>query len=265
MRRRVVALVLASIAPLACVGTTGGDVVSFDAYAAGPEDARGAGYAFTTGIGYEVTLDRMRVRMGGVFLNRSIPVSGGQGLECFLTGAYVGQVRSELVVDVLDARPQRFPTRGGGTRDRALSGEVWLTGTRVDAEDDKSVVLDVAGTARRGGEQFPFEGRLTIGKNRRPPPTDPALPGSKPLCGERIVSPIPIDLVPEDGGSLLVRVDPRGVFANVEFAQLDRVSTDPPAYRFADVTEGQPNTAVYAGLRAASGVYGFRWNSSSTP
>ena len=52
---------------------------------------------------------------------------------------------------------------------------------------------------------------------------------------------------------------------NVEFAELAPVSVTPPAYQFADATEGQPSTAIYAGMRAAAGVYGFRWNASSTP
>lgn len=262
---RVGAALVALLVPCACIGTTGSEVVAFQAYAAGPADARGAGYAFTTGRGYAVTLDRMKLRVGGVYLNRSLPVSGGQERACFLSGVYVGQVPSELVVDVLDGRPQRFPTSGTGTRDLARAGEVWLTGARVDADDDASVILDVAGTARRGAETYPFDGRLTIGKNRRSVQTDPTLPGADPLCGQRIVSPIPIDLTPAEGGSLLVRVDPRGVFANVEFAELERVSEAPPAYRFADATEGQPNVAIYAGMRAASGVYAFQWNVSSTP
>lgn len=266
---RPASLVAASLAlalalgTAACVGTTGSEVVGFDAYAAGPEDARGPGYTFATGRGYAVTLDRMKLRVGGVYLNRSLPVSGGQERTCFLAGVYVGQVASSLVVDVLDGRLQRFPERGVGTRDRALAGEVWLTGRRVDADDDPSVILDVAGTARRGAEAFPFEGRLTIGKNRRPPTNDPVRPGADPLCSQRIVSPIPVDVVPEDGGALIVRVDPRGVFANVEFAELAPVSAGSSAYAFADGSAGQPSTALYAGMRAASGVYSLRWNASS--
>jgi hypothetical protein len=262
---RLCAAALASALAGACIGTTGSEVVAFDAYAAGPEDARGAGYTFTTGRGYVVTLDRMKLRIGGVYLNRSLPISGGQERACFLTGVYVGQVPSELLVDVLDGRPQRFPVRGSGTRDLARAGEVWLTGRRVDAEDDPSVILDVAGTARLGTSVYPFDGRLTIGKNRRTAQNDPVRPGADPLCSQRIVSPIPVDLTPEDGGSLLVRVDPRGVFANVEFSELAPVSVTPPAYQFADVADGQPSTAIYAGMRAAAGVYGFRWNASSTP
>ncbi|MBS2016238.1 MAG: hypothetical protein JST00_25370 [Deltaproteobacteria bacterium] len=265
LRTSLVALAIAALAT-ACIGTTGSEIVAFDAYAAGPEDARGAGYTFTTGRGYTVTLDRMRVRIGGVYLNRSLPVSGGQERECFLTGVYVGQVPGELVVDVLDGQPQKFPVRGTGTRDRARAGEVWLTGRRVDAEDDPSVILDVAGTARRGADVFPFDGRLTIGRNRRPAQTDPVRPGADPLCSQRIVTPIAIDLTPEDSGSLLVRVDPRGILTNVEFAELVPLAgSTPPSYPFVDASEGQPNVAIYAGMRAAAGVYGFRWLASSTP
>ncbi len=261
--RRLASALLAGVLATACIGTTGSEVVSFEAYAAGPEDARGAGYTFTTGTGYTVTLDRMRLRIGGIYLNRSQPISGGQERACYLSGVYVGQLASELVVDVLDGRLQKFPAAATGTRDLARVGEVWLTGARVDAEDDPSVILDVAGTARRGADEVPFDGRLTIGKNRATKQTDPTRVGADPLCSKRIVSQIPVDLTPQDGGSLVVRVDPRGVFANVEFAELERVSTTPPMYRFADADEGQPNVAIFSGMRSSTGVYTFHFNTSS--
>lgn len=257
---RIGALLVMGLLLAACVGTTGSEVVSFDAYAAGPSDAHGPGYSFSTGRGWVVTLDRMRLRVGGVYLNRSLPVSGGQERACFLTGVYVGEVMSPLVVDVLDGTLQKFEGRGTGTRDLARAGEVWLTGGRVDAEEDRSVILDVAGTARRGSTEIPFDGQLTIGKNRRTANGDPVRPGADPLCSKRIVSPIPVDLTPSGSGSLVLRVDPRGMFANVEFGELAKVSDAPLLYRFDDVDEGQPNIALFAGMRAASGVYAFRWN-----
>jgi hypothetical protein len=240
-----------------CTGTTGSEIVTFDAYAAGPEDAAGPGYTFTTSRGYTVSLDRLRLQIGGLYLNRSVPISGGQERSCYLPGIYVAEVTEGLLVDALQPRPQRFPARGSGTRDRALTGEVWLTGGRIDALSDPTVLLDTAGTVSRDGETFPFEAQFTISDNRRPAVVDPARPGASPLCLLRIVSPIPTDLTPSQDGSLLLRIDPRPLFANVDFEQLPLPPSPGAPRRFLDREEGQPSVALFAGLRSALGVYRF--------
>lgn len=253
-------LVLLAIAlgwlEMGCIGTTGGDLFTFDAAASGPEDAvEGEPLAFTTGRGFAVTLDRAKVHIGAVYLNRAMPVSGAQATSCVLPGIYVAEVTRGLDVDALSPAPQAFPVEGEAVEDRALAGEVWLGGGDVDALSDPTVVLDVAGTAEKGGVAYPFEGALTIGENRAVPTSDPAQPGANPICKERIVSPIPVNATPRAGATLRVRVDPRPMFANVDFAALDRVSTDPPLYRFLDATEGQPNVNLYQALKATIGVY----------
>lgn len=105
-----------------------------------------------------------------------------------------------------------------------------------------------------------FEGTITIGKNRVAGQTDPARPGANPLCAERIVTPIPVaTITPTDGGSLVVRVDPRAWFANVELADLEPVSSGTDLRRFPDESINQPATNLYRGLRASSGAYRFEW------
>jgi hypothetical protein len=265
MAPRPCLFILAALAaPLsACVGTTGSDLLSFDAAAAGPVDAvAGQPYSFTTGRGYHVVLTRAKLHVGAVYLNRARPVSGAQATNCILPGIYVAQVTEGLDVDVLSPTPQPFPVKGEATADRAIVGEVWLTHGDVDAPDDAGVIVDVAGTADRGGEVFPFEGTLTIGKNRTPPIADPALPSALPICKERIVSPIDVSITPKNGGTLLLRIDPRGWFTNVDFAQLDEVQGAPPLYAFKDETEAGPNASLYHGLQARSGVYAFSWTYS---
>lgn len=256
MRVRVVLGLLLGVA--ACIGSTGGDLVTFRAVASGPRDID-ARAPFVTGRGYEVTLTRATVHVGAVYLNRSQPISGAQATNCILPGIYVGQVLTGLDVDVLSPSPQAFSGLGEGTADRAMVGEVWLTGGDVTAEDDPTVVLDVAGTARRGDAIYPFEGRLTIGQNRAIAPSDPSLPGSNPLCKQRIVSPIPADITPTAGGELSLSIDPRSWFANVEFSEVRQVSTAPPLYRFADSPAGQPDRALFAGLRTSQGIYTLRF------
>ncbi len=247
----------------ACVGTTGSELVTFDAFASGPADlppdVASDGLSFVNGRGWTITLTRAKVHVGAVYLNRSVPVSGGQERECFLPGVYVGQVLEGLDVDALSPTLQPFPARGNGTADLAVTGEVWLTGARIDALDDPTVIAEVAGSATRAGESMRFEGKLTIGKNRLSPLTDPARPGANPLCSQRIVTPIATSIRPTDGGKLVVRVDPRRWFDNVELGELAPVSATSDLRIVPDDSSNQPAENLFRGLRAANGPYRFEW------
>jgi len=249
-----------TVALVACVGTTGGDLITFPAFAAGPADAvQGEPYALTTGRGYDVSLTRARLHISAVYMNRSVPVSVSSDTSCTLAGIYAAEVTGAIDVDVLSPTLQPFPSAGFAASERARTGEVWLTGGDVNEESDPTVILDVAGVARRGDDEYPFEGTVTISKNRVVAPSDPALPGAKPICKQRVVSPIPIDVTPRAGGRLVVRINPRGWFANVEFSKLAKVSDQPPLYRFQDSSADQPSDNLYGGLRASAGVYEFQW------
>jgi len=253
----------AGIALTSCVGTTGSELFTFAAAAAGPEDAvAGQPLSFSTGRGYQVTLTRAKFHLGAVYLNKAIPISGAQATSCILPGIYVAQVTQGLDVDALSPALQPFPAPGEAIAAEAIAGEVWLTGGDVNAAEDSTVVLDVAGTAEKQGETFPFEGQLSIGANRLGPVNDPAQPGAHPICKERIVSPIPVNLDVRSGGSLLVRVDPRGLFRNVDFSELDQTSDNPKLYRFKDETDGQPNVNIYRALASREGTYELIWNES---
>jgi hypothetical protein len=263
VKLRLSAASLVLLMPLlgSCVGTTGGEILELDAFAAGPADARaGQPYTFETSRGYTVSLTRAKLHVGAVYLNRSRPGSVSQDTSCQLTGIYVAEVVSGLDIDVLSPALQPFPEQGFATTEHASTAEVWLFG-RGDINDasDTTVILDVAGTASKGGEDRPFEGKITISDNRVVPPPTAATPGAHPICKQRIVSPIPIDLDLEPGKSLVLRVDPRGFFANVEFAKLEQVASDPPLYRFRDDSGDQPSTTLYSGLRASVGTYSATW------
>ncbi len=264
--KRALVLSMLVAAGTACIGTTGGEVVTFRAFAAGTSDAK-QDLTFTNGRGWTITLTKARVRIGALYLNRSVPVSGGQERECFLPGVYVAQVLRGIDVDVLSPELQPFPDPGRGTADPAVTGEVWLTGGRIDDLDDRTKIAEVEGSAVRGPERLRFEGTITIGKNRLEKQTDPARPGANPLCAERIVTPIPVSITPQNGGALVVRVDPRGWFANVELGDLEPVSPESDLRRFVDesAANSQPSDNLYRGLRAASGVYGFEFVTSLNP
>jgi hypothetical protein len=254
-----VPLVCAGALLSGCVGSTGGELLTFDAHAAGPGDAvAGQPYTFQNSRGYSVTLTRAVVHVGAVYLNQSRPSSVSSSTSCFLSGIYGAEVTSGLDVDILSPEPQLFPEPGFGTTDRARTGEVWLFGgSDVNEPNDPTVLLDVAGSASKAGAEYPFEGRITISNNRVIAPQSAAQPGSEPICKQRVVTPIPVDLALAPGDALLLRVDPRGMFASVEFSALEQVEDDPPLYRFRDDDGDAPSRSLYAGLRSAQGTYTF--------
>ena len=234
--------------------------------AAGPAGVvAGQPLAFDTN-GYHVVLTRAKLHVGALYLNRARPISGAGDTDCILPGIYVAQVTTGIDVDLLSPALQWFPSTGEGISDHAIVGEVWLMHGDVNASDDTASVLEIEGTADKGGASYPFDGTLTIGQNRQVPVTNPALPSQHPICKERIVSPVGgVDITPRNGGSLVLRADPRSFFINVDFSQLEQVSTSPPLYRFADTTQGQPNVNLYRNLHSTSGVYQFTWTDSTRP
>ncbi|MFO0616486.1 MAG: hypothetical protein U0414_28090 [Polyangiaceae bacterium] len=241
------ALVAVALVCSSCLGSTGGDVFAFDGFVEGTGAA-----TFVNGRGYEVSLSRAKLHVGAVYLNRARPTSVASGTECTLAGIYVAEVPGGADVDLLSGERASFAVEGRGTSDHAQTGEVWLMGEDVNATADPTVILDVAGVATKDGTAYPFEGKITIGSNRVAEPTNPALPGSKPICKERVVSPIAVDLSPREGGALVLAIDPSAFFANVDFDALADGT-------FRDDDGDQPSRALYAGLHASAGAYTFRW------
>jgi hypothetical protein len=259
MRLRHSAFTLAlACGSTSCVGTTGGDLLELRAYAVGAPDADGS-LSFQSSLGYRVTLTEARLFVGGLYLNRSRQTSVSSDTSCTLPGIYVAEVLSGREIDLLSSTPQPFPASGFATTEPALTGEVWLTRGDVNQASGSGAVLRVRGSAERDGVSFPFAGSLSIGPNRLVDATDPALPGQHPLCKQRIVSPIAVSLTASAGRDLLLQVDARGMFANVDFQKLTTVSAG-GEYQFADQTGvDQASDNLYAGLRRASGVYSFSW------
>ncbi|MDB4964616.1 MAG: hypothetical protein JWN44_305 [Myxococcales bacterium] len=211
------ALLLVAVAVTAgCSGTTGSGLVAFTARAGGVEGAA----AFDTGAGYHVVLSRAQFHLGAVYLNQSVPSAGGPEEPCILPGIYVGEVFGGLDLDLLSSATVPFPAAGEGTATKAVEAEVWLTRGDVNAADDLTPVAQLEGVATRGTNTFPFRATVTIGANRAIPPATPAMPGSNPICRQRIVSLIPVSLTLEDGGVLEMRVDATAMFHGVDFATL---------------------------------------------
>ncbi|MGH7297541.1 MAG: hypothetical protein ACRELB_21570, partial [Polyangiaceae bacterium] len=251
-------LLLAVCAAAGCVGTTGGQIVTFSASVAGAEDATtGQPYAFTSDLGWNVVLTKATLHVGAVYLDQSEPVSGSQGTNCILPGTYVAEVVSGVDVDLLSPDPQPFPAAGQGTTiPPALVGQVWLTQGDVN-QPDNDPVLVIAGTAEKAGTSIPFEGKVTIGTARQ---VSGASAGGDPICKEHIVSPIPTTVSVGASGSLLLRVNPKLLFVNVDFSQLAQFSD---TYGFSDDPTStqytQPSRNLYLNLHSAGALYTFSW------
>jgi hypothetical protein len=116
-------------------------------------------------------------------------------------------------------------------------------------------VLTIAGTAEQNGVMVSFEGAVTIGANRASDSSSTALAGANPICKQRIVSPIPAAIQAETSGSLLLRIDPKALFINVDFgAAVGKGSV----YTFPDDSSDQPSRNLYQNLHSAA-PYRFEW------
>jgi hypothetical protein len=252
---------LAISALQACGGTTGDDTVDFEAAASGPPDAvSGQPLVFDGPRAWEVTLDNARLHIGGLYLADSLPVSGAQATSCTLPGSYVAQVTLGRDIDLLSGEPQRFPALGRGITLEALAGQVWLTGGDVNDVSNPpqpTVILELSGSARLGGEIRPFEAQLTIASNRVT--TGTGLAGASPICRERIVSPIPTSIRIAKQGALWLRVDPRRLFTNVDFGALSPDTADGAHFSFKDDSSDQPSANLYNNLKQGGDLYTFSW------
>jgi hypothetical protein len=253
---------LAPIAALACNGTTGYDLVTFYAVARGPADAK-PGTAFAADKGFTVTLDEATLRVAAIYLNESQPTSGAAAQGCTLPGTYVGEVRPNepFVIDMLSPEEQLFPITADGSTIPSVIGQVWLGASSMVDDSDPLAVLHLVGTAARGGSSYPFKADLTINKNRQSAPASSALPGEHPICIDRIVTPIPAALTLAQSGTLVLALDPRVLFTNVDFSSLPVLSRSgsTTTYAFTNDDTNQASLNLYANLRAASAAYRFEW------
>jgi hypothetical protein len=204
------------------VETTGDSLVRFTPYAAGPTDVTTPLLVDGVPNGFQVSLTSVSMRIGAVYLIEGAYNPGSQNTSCIEPGVYAAQVPGGVQVNLLDPSPQEFSVYGNGTADLGQIGEIWLTGGTtsspdINAEIDPTPVLTMTGTASRPGESYAFQSTVTISTNRAQPVTDPALPGLNPICKQRIIQFSPIHVQLFQGGSMYVRVDPRGWFHEVDF------------------------------------------------
>jgi hypothetical protein len=254
---------------LSCTGSTGYRLVSFYAAAVGPADARASRpytLAAANDRGFRIELDTAVIHIGAVYLDQSVPTSGQQQEPCTLPGTYVGEVRGGRDFDMLSSSPQLFPVAGDGSTIPAAAGQVWLTHGDVFAAADPLPVLTLDGFATRdGAAPIHFQAALVIDQSRTPA-VNSALPGEHPICVQRIVSPIPLDITLAQSGTLLIRLDPSALFIDVDFSTLLTCASCPipqsdgsVAYGFTNDSSNQASINLYRNLTAAGSLYRFEW------
>jgi hypothetical protein len=246
-----------------CLGTTGGEVVAFDAAASGSSQVAGAPFEFDNDLGWHVSLTTAKLHVGAVYLNRVRPGSGVGNVPCILgPGTYVAEVVEGMDVDLLSPVPQPFPVHGDGSTLPALTAQLWLTHVPIDVVADNSPILRLEGSAELNGDARPFTASITIASNRIG--TINAQAGAKTICTERIVTVIlPAALSLQTTGHLLLRVDPTLLFTNVRFDTLPAADVG-YAFSNGDAVSGtdanQASHNLYQNLKqATSGLYSLEW------
>jgi hypothetical protein len=269
-------------APLACVGTTGGEKFDFDAAIGGVERDAEAPYAFTNEYGWTVTLTQAYVTVGPLYLNtisplggvarwmRLLPVREARAHSAHLgEGRIVGEVLGRVRFDALSPSLVPFPARGVISTDEVRSAEVWFfPPADVPPETTKisGAAVEVAGEAVREQERVRFRGKLILNDDWLPN----AKPGDRdntPITAIRQVRGIPARFLPSPGGRLEIRVALAPLFASADFSNLEQNPPDledPQARALVQSKTGKYTTdqvmrVMYQGLRAASGTYAVTW------
>jgi hypothetical protein len=218
-----VAAICASAA--ACYGTTGDALVTFSAYAQGTPVAA---QPFVVN-GFTIQLTAAHMYIGALYFDESPPSTSFDQPVCIATGVYAAQVPGPVPVpvDLLSAKPEEFSVYGNGSADVAVSWQIWLTNGDINEANLGTHMVDLEGTATRGGQAYSFGAIVTVNNNRLSPVTNPATPGENPICKERIIQLAPIDIRFSNGGTLTVTIDPRGWFnENIDFSTLPQVTDE---------------------------------------
>jgi hypothetical protein len=265
---------------LGCNGTTGFHLVEFYAAARGFSGVvAGQPYAFDTATGVHVTLTQARLHVGALYLTQSVPQAGGGPAPCTLPqtfeGAFVGEVRGDADVDLLDPSPQTLSIIGDGTTIAATNGQVWLThDDSITAGNlngaDPVPILTLEGTVEEAAGTRTFSAGITIDSTRITGTPNSALPGAVQICKQRIVSGIPAELTLSQAGTLVLAVAAGPLFQGVPFDDLPTASSlqgNPISACLADAasdlcfTNDASNTSsliLFDNLRT-TGPYRFDW------
>jgi hypothetical protein len=268
---------------LSCNGTTGYELVQFYAAGAGFSDAvKGQPYTFETTGGARVTLTQASVHVGALYLTQAVPQAGGGPQPCSLSqtyaGAFVGEVRGEGDIDLLDPSVQQIQVIGDGSTIPASTGQVWLTHDDSITEGnlngpDPLPILTLRGSFEDASGTHTFSAGITIDLGRISGTVNSGLPGEIQICQQRIVSGIPVDLTVAQGGTLVIELQAEPLFDGVPFTDLPGsaqltangasacLAGVPTDVCFTNDDTNVSSRTLFANLKTTS-PYGFAWLSS---
>jgi hypothetical protein len=278
--RRVEVLV-ALVAILSCNGTTGFSLVQFYVAGHGFADAvKGRPYTFDAPAGLRVTLTKASLHVGALYLTQAVPQAGGGPEPCILpqtyAGAFVGEVRGDGDVDLLDPSIQQLSVVGDGSTIPAIGGQVWLTHDNsimrgnVNGSDALPILTLQGHFEDRSGSTSTFSAGITIDLDRISGAANTGLPGETQICQQRIVSGIPANITLVQAGTLVLAIDAQALLIGVPFGDLptavslansrasacsDGGSTD---RCFTNDDSNISSRTLFANLKT-TGPYGFAW------
>lgn len=288
IRRRALLLlapVMLAAWAAACGGGTGSARFTFNASAGGIERDASQPFSFTNDYDWEVTLTETSLVFGPVYLNTVAPISQQQGFLQQLFGPkvawasenshlgggrIVGEVLSQIRVDLLSPTLSSFSVPGTLTEELIGSTEVWFypePGVAPESTKIDFAALEVRGRATREGISVPFSGKIYLDDTWITSTTSSAT-GTASIEDIRQVRGIPSAFFPreDDGGSLEIRIDARALFAGADFSNLADSPIDPSDGESRLLVQSktgkgtdQVMRAIYNGLRASRGTYDVRW------
>ena len=287
----IAALVLVGVP--ACTGSAGGERFTFEAFAAGPARDGDGALRFENDVGFDITLEQARFTLGPVYLNSAVPNSGNQygaateGTLGFWRrrlaplgvrsahahavgdGRVIGEILSQITVDLSSSLPVAFPTLGVAVNERVRTLDVLFSpppGVPPESQKTPTAVLSVSGVARRDGVDVAFSGELVLDDTWLTN-VSPGTPGRQSIADIRSAKGIRADFVPGAGGRLLMRIDPRRLFDGCDFSRLGDNPTapgDPGRKLLVQSKSGSLGTDqvmrnLYSNLRQSTGTYEVNW------
>jgi hypothetical protein len=246
----MIALVL-----VGCIGTTGGERVSFHAVAEPLAPADGGVIAWDDAVtGWHVELTEAEVSVGPAYLWSGEPLltSSGHVIDHFVYGHLRGELLEQAAVDLLGTETPIAD--GEGLAGEANSGELWLAPPLhavADELDGQTFLL--AGSATRDATVVPFAGSLTI--------DDEVIDveGGQTAFEQRKVRGIPLHTDVEQGGTLVVGIDGSRMLSGAHFDDLLEQTPEDGVYPLI------PGTSVWAVLyyqvrqAGATGPWTLTW------
>jgi hypothetical protein len=265
MSRRVAIFALA-LAGCGELGSgTGGRAITFE-MAVEPAHDMATDATFITATGWTVELHEAVVAIGPVYLFENEPwfASAGGWRDLVVPTAWAhpgdaqfkgGEVRGEYLEQVaFDLTTGHAVALGEA---RGIAGEVGSAtvildpprattfGNPASVEALRGYHAYVVGTATRGRQTVEFEGGLAIGNAE---------------AIERKVEGVAVDSVLDDGGTLVLGVQPRVWFDQARFETLGETTADGRKWIGED---GQVGHAWYVGARSTAAFY-TRWTEHET-